>query len=329
MKILHISTDLKFITPFIEIINKYDKINQHKFIFISKDNKIKTQDNIVLINKKSQIIRVIVDFNQYNRIILHGLFSSIILKILFIQPWLFKKCYWVMHGGDFYFPEEQYWIKKQVIRKIRHFITYIKGDFEYVKKWYGAQGEYHEFFMYPSNLYKEHNFKKKTEDILNIQVGNSADPTNNHIEILEILAKDTHKNIKIYAPLNYGDQNYANNVISKGKELFGNKFIPVTEFMPINLYLDFLTNIDIAIFAHKRQQAMGNIITLLGLGKKIYIRDSISSWQFFKDINVQLFNYHNIKLDMLDNSTKEKNIKKIRSYFSEKTYIKQLKSFLN
>ena len=233
-----------------------------------------------------------------------------------------------MHGGDFYFPKEQNWIKRHVIRKIKHFITYIKDDFEYVKKWYGAEGKYHECFMYPSNLYKQHKLKKRTENTLNIQVGNSADPTNNHVEIFEFLKKNKHKNIKIYAPLNYGNQNYAKKVISKGKKIFGNKFVPITKFMPSNLYIDFLTDIDIAIFAHKRQQAMGNIITLLGLGKKVYIRDSISSWQFFKDINVKLFNYHNIQLEVLNNSTKEANMKKIRSYFSEETYIRQLRDFL-
>ena len=97
----------------------------------------------------------------------------------------------------------------------------------------------------------------------------------------------------------------------------------------MNSYLDFLGDIDIAIFAHKRQQAMGNIITLLGLGKKIYIRNNISSWQFFKDIDVQLFNYPNIKLDPLNNKIKEENIKTVKSFFSEENYIKQLKSFLN
>ena len=64
-----------------------------------------------------------------------------------------------MLGGDFYFPEKQRWFKKQVIKKIRHFVTYLKGEFELVKKWYGAKGTYHESFMYPSNLYKEYNIK--------------------------------------------------------------------------------------------------------------------------------------------------------------------------
>ena len=74
---------------------------------------------------------------------------------------------------------------------------------------------------------------------------------------------------------------------------------------------------------------MGNIITLLGLGKKIYIRESISSWQFFKNIDVRLFDYPNIELDSLDSIIKEANIQKIKSYFSKETYVKQLKSFLN
>lgn len=38
--------------------------------------------------------------------------------------------------------------------------------------------------------------------------------------------------------------------------------------MPFEEYLGLLAKIDIAILNHKRQQAMGNITTLLGLGKK-------------------------------------------------------------
>ena len=328
-KILHIATDLKFISPFIDTINKHDNINQHKFILITKENKIKPHEHITFINNKLQIIKIISNLNQNNKIILHGLFSNVLIRILFFQPWVIKRCYWVMHGGDFYFPEKQNWVKKQVIKKIRHFITYLKGDFEYVKKWYGAQGKYHECFMYPSNLYKQHNIKLQKDSALNIQVGNSADPTNKHIEVFEKLRKYKNKDIRIYVPLSYGDQNYANIVIAKGQDIFGDKFMPITDFMPMNKYLNFLGNINIAIFAHERQQAMGNIITLLGLGKKIYIRESISSWQFFKNIDVRLFDYPNIELDSLDSIIKEANIQKIKSYFSKETYVKQLKSFLN
>lgn len=211
-----------------------------------------------------------------------------------------------MWGGDFYFPEKQVWIKKQVIKRMGHFITYIKGDYFLAQKWYGASGEYHECFMYPSNLYKEHDIKQKELNTINIQIGNSADPSNNHLDVLSKLVKYKDENIQIFTPLSYGDQEYAKDVIAKGKELFGEKFVALTDFMPFEKYLEFLGEIDIAIFAHKRQQAMGNTITLLGLGKKVYMRSDISPWQLFNDIDVKVFDVDDIQIDTIDEQTKKK-----------------------
>lgn len=231
-----------------------------------------------------------------------------------------------MWGGDFYFPEKQGGFKKKVIRKMGHFVTYIKGDYEQVQKWYGAKGKYHECFMYPSNLYKEYDIKSKEHKTINIQLGNSADPTNNHIDVLEKLRVYKDEDIKIYAPLSYGNQGYAQSVILKGKELFGRKFIALTEFMVFDQYLEFLADIDIAIFAHKRQQAMGNTITLLGLGKKVYMRSDITPWKLFDGIGVKVFDVGNIKLELIDAQTKLKNQEKVKKYFSQKNYFTQLQN---
>lgn len=229
-------------------------------------------------------------------------------------------------GGDFYFPKKQSWIKKQIIKKMGHFITYIKGDYELVQKWYSSEGQYHECFMYLSNLYKEYEVGIKEENTINIQLGNSADPSNNHLEVLEQLIKYRNQNIKIFTPLSYGNQEYAKKVILRGKELFGDKFVPLTEFMPFEKYLEFLGEIDIAIFAHKRQQAMGNTITLLGLGKKVYMRSDITPWELFRDINVKVFDVQNIEIDLIDEQIKKANQQKIKNYFSEENYLKQLQN---
>jgi len=233
-----------------------------------------------------------------------------------------------MWGGDFYFPETQSWIKKQVIKRMGHFITYIKGDYELVKQWYGAKGKYHECFMYTSNLYKEYDIQLKTHDTINIQIGNSAGPTNNHLDILEKLKKFKDENIKIFAPLSYGDEETAKKVSAKGEELFGEKFIPLTEFIPFEKYLEFLGEIDIAIFAHKRQQAMGNTITLLGLGKKVYMRSDITPWQLFKDIDVKVYDVENIEIELIDDTTRIANKEKIKEYFSKEKLKIQLKDLL-
>ena len=184
----------------------------------------------------------------------------------------------------------------------------------------------HECFMYPSNLYKEYNVKPKEDGgIINIQVGNSADSTNNHIEVFEKLRKYKDWNIKIYVPLSYSDQDYVKGVIAKGKAIFGDKFIALIDFMPFEKYLDFLGAIDIAIFAHKRQQAMGNTISLLGMGKKVYMRNDITPWTLFGEIGVKVFDFNSIDLTPIKSEVMNENIKIIKSYFSEKKYIRQLK----
>jgi len=96
--------------------------------------------------------------------------------------------------------------------------------------------------------------------------------------------------------------------------------------MPFEKYLEFLGEIDIAIFAHKRQQAMGNTITLLGLGKKVYMRSNITPWQLFKDIDVKVFDVDDIKINLIDEQTQKENQEKIKEYFSKENYLNQLKN---
>jgi dTDP-N-acetylfucosamine:lipid II N-acetylfucosaminyltransferase len=326
-KILHISTDEKFINPFIDVIDNNFNINNHQFIFLSKSNSLSnTNQHVTHINKKRQIIKLSYLLNTSDKIILHGMFSHMLVNILFLQPWLLKKCYWVMWGGDLYFPERKSWVKKQIIKKIKHFVTFLKGDFELVKKWYKAKGEMHNCFMYPSNLFKEIPKLDKVNGnrAINIMIGNSADPTNNHIEILEKLRKFKGQDISIYAPLSYGDDRHAKLVTKKGKEIFGDKFITLTEFMDTDKYVEFLNNIDIAIFAHNRQQAMGNTISLLGMGKKVYMRNDITPCTFFSDIGVKVFDFNNIDLITIKSEVMNENIKIIKSYFSEDKYNRQL-----
>ena len=336
MLTVHLMHNQKFIMPFINFVNTHFDQGSQLFVIVGGRSEsefpIVRYENVVVLDRSALRYWNILNYFstlknilfKSNRIIIHSLYFPRISHFLFINKVFLKKCYWIMWGGDFYFPEKQSWFKKQVIKKIRHFITYLKGDFELAQKWYGTTGEYHECFMYPSNLYKDYVAPEVKHSSINILVGNSADSTNNHIEVLEKLLKYKNEDIKIFVPLSYGDEEYAKSVISTGKEIFGDKFIPLTEFMPFEKYLEFLGAIDIAIFAHKRQQAMGNTITLLGLGKKVYMRSDITPWQFFKDIDIEVFDVENIELDLIDEVIKQNNQKRVKVYFSKENYHKQL-----
>ena len=332
-KYIHIFPNEKFINSFVETIDLNFNIEEHFFIYLEgksiKEFPINFRDNnlIILSFKEFFIKRNTIQnkVEKSNKIFIHGFYKWYFILFLNLQNNILPKSYWIMWGSDLYefnknsiFDKLKTFFRKNSIKKIGNLVTYIEGDYELAKKWYGAIGNYHECFMYPSNLYKKYEIKEKKHTTINIQVGNSADSSNNHLKVFEKLKKYKDEDINIFVPLSYGDEKYAQDVILKGQELFGGKFKPMTDFMPFDKYLEFLGEIDIAIFAHRRQQAMGNIITLLGLGKKIYMQNDITPWKLFKDINVKVFDFDDIEIDLIDNNVKKENQQKIKKYFSKK-----------
>ncbi len=333
-KVLHICPLDKFIPSFIDFIKENFEFEQHIFFLRGDINQYPVQlsENIIYLKHSSQFISLISEMNKARKIILHSIFISKIVLLLGIQPWLLKKCYWMIWGGDLYYYQfrtrnfksniyEK--IRTFVIKRIGHFVTYIKGDYELAQKWYGAKGEYHECLMYTSNLYNECAVPHKAVEG-NILVGNSAAPTNNHLDVFEKLRPFKDENIKIYCPLSYGNDKYAAYVAKIGKDLFGDKFIPLFEFISFEKYLDLLGQIDMAIFAHKRQQAMGNTITLLGLGKKVYMRNDVTPWALFNELGVKVFDVCKFELTPLNESVRKNNQDKIKSHFSKATFSRQL-----
>jgi len=332
--ILHIMILDKFLPPFIDFVNEHFDASNHKFIFIGKpkyEYGLTPEHEVEWIDySEIESFKLLHYMYSAQKIILHGLWVNQIDELLFRHSWLLKKCYWVMWGGDFYFPEKQSWVKKQVIKKMGYLVTGTPGDYELAKKWYGAIGKHIKCFTYPSNLYKEYDIKPKSHSIINIQLGNSATDTNNHIEVLEkLLIKYKDKNIKIYVPLSYGDKEYAKIVISEGRKLFGEKFVPLTEFMPLEKYLEFLSRIDIAIFAHKRQQAFGNIITLLGMGKKVYLNKVSTINGVCREFNIKVFSLDEFNIELIDDKTRKLNIENVKKHFSKESLVRSLSYWIN
>lgn len=335
MKILHLMIYEKFMFPFINFVKDNFDLNNHLFLFSQGIPNISIPTELKSSIKCSENIEEIKKYiDKFPKIIIHGLWDSKIIDIFFSNPQYLKKSFWVMWGGDFYFPEKQHIKKKRVIKKMGNLITDIVGDYILAKKWYKTKGKLYRSFMYPSNLYKDLKSSERRENsYIKILVGNSSNPTNNHIETLEKLKKFRDENIKVYVPLSYGGGSigYINTVIQYGKSIFGSNFVPLTSFMPLNQYIEFLSSIDIGVFNVNRQQAVGNIISLLGFGKKVYIRDDTTMWNYFnKELNIKVFNFkEGISLEQLSGEESNTNIKKIQSYFSKENLKSQLEEIFN
>lgn len=349
--ILHIGNLDKFLSPFVDFINNEFQKENHFFYLTGDINEypINKNENVVVsssvsggrIARLARQLRLMSYLNRADKVIIHGLFNQDTIRTLALQPWVLKKCYWVIWGGDLYsFRKPKVGLKSRIQEKLKAFVikrfgylvTYIPGDAKLARKWYGARGEYRECLMYLSNVVdsKISENSKVHENVttsIKILVGNSTDPSNNHFEALDKLTKFKDEDIQIYVPLSYGRyQAHAKSVIEYGSNLFGDKFIPITKFMKIDEYKQFLGSIDIAIFNHKRQQAMGNTITLLSLGRTVFLQPEVSQTQLFENLGIKVFSVEQVSLNRLRPEKASQNIALVADNFSFEKIKKQWSS---
>lgn len=338
---LHIISNSVFTNKFIDFINTNFNEQEHIFLVTGglslEANKIVNKENVFCLHQQSVVRNLFYLFKMMSnskQIFLHGLFENRTMLLLLFFKRFANRSSWFIWGNDLYSYTTNNktkkekgieFVKKIIIKRFSRLVTYVYGDYELAKKWYGAKGQYAECIMYPSNLYQNIALKDNESDIINILLGNSADPTNNHEEVINILKRYKNSNIKIFCPLSYGDEKYAAKIRNIGNSFFGDKFVPIMDFLPYKEYLNLLSKINIAIFNHNRQQGMGNIISLLGLGKKVYIKDGISSLTTFRELGVEIFTVENINMHMLSETELKSNRNIIKEYFSEENYTKQLK----
>ena len=102
-----------------------------------------------------------------------------------------------------------------------------------------------------------------------ILLGNSASPTNNHIDILQLISAVDLGARRVIAPLSYGDQGYAAAVVEAGAELLGDNFVPVTGFLPLDKYNELLAECGTVIMGHRRQEGVGNVLRALWQGARL------------------------------------------------------------
>jgi len=334
-KILHVMILDKFLAPFINFVDEHFGRDGHHYVFITSEKYqygLTPEHNVEFLYTDDDIFITLLEYMQIaKKIILHGLWRDKVDILLYFNQIILKKCYWFMWGGDFYFPETKSKIKSKIIQKMGYLVNVLENEYNLVKVWYKAEGRYIQSFGYPSNIFNHKKFhtSQKNTNTLYILIGNSATETNHHREIFKTLEKYKNENIKIFAPLSYGNQEYAKEIAIEGKRIFKNKFTAIFDFMKYELYFQFLSTIDIAIFAHNRSQGMGNTINLLGLGKKVYIKTTVTPWSFFKDKNIEIFDFEKIELSILDKKIQNSNTKNISSFFSEETLVKQLKTIFH
>ena len=292
--ILHLFPAEKFTKDYINRIYQLFNREDHIFIIYGKLkeeyrlNEITEKENVIftkkLYNLGKRFKELII---SSTKVICHSLFFNL-LDLIMLNKVISKSqatLSWFIWGKDLYEdydksksfkgillvkPLMKEIVRKSLIKKVDIFIT--TGDYEVLQKRYKLKtGAKQMEAQYTYKLLKVIN-KEKNEKT-NVMVGHSATETCRHIDTFQILKKYAGK-IKVYCPLSYPQNDtYINKVSAIGKNIFGDDFIAMTNFMKYEEYVDFLNSMDIGVFNNNRQQGMGNITNLLYLGKKLYLSE--------------------------------------------------------
>jgi len=345
MYIVHLMLADKFTLPLKQDLQSLFNSDQHHFLILGQTKKSNSCETVLGNPSPLNVIRNIwhvgIQFTKADLILLHGL---PVLYYFLLFPFALKKIAWIIYGGaDLYLhkPFKASLIAKflkalrnLVLKNVKIHLTHIKGDSDLANEMYHSNARWLYHPVYLSNVVDcqlgETIKKTNPKGEIVILVGNSTDPSNHHLEIFEWLKG--MELIQIYCPLSYGTYNdYKEKVKQKGFELFGERFIPIEQFMQFEEYKSFLASIDVAIFNHKRQEAMGVTLTLLSLGKEVYVNDNTTSFQSLKERGFQLFSNALITTERSKLATRnvDVNASLLKRYYSKQVWEAQWKQVYN
>ncbi|WP_343804292.1 TDP-N-acetylfucosamine:lipid II N-acetylfucosaminyltransferase [Marinobacterium maritimum] len=205
-------------------------------------------------------------------VFIHGLFYDWQIELLKRVP-NNKKVAWVMWGGDFYGAIKSREVRSFINEKIDFVSTGLKQEQELFDQYFDKKPKLSAVYSFGFENITE---STSTDDV--IFVGNSGDPSNNHMEMLEALAsKKDIEQYKIVVPFTYnGTADYIEQLREKVRSLGLNNVEFLTQQLDRESYYRLLSKASLYISAHDRQQGFGHITACLYFGVPVVIKDYIN-----------------------------------------------------
>lgn len=200
-----------------------------------------------------------------------------------------NKTMWLQWGGESSFEGETLSNLRAMLSHVSFF--WPENAYEALLK--NTKQEREWFRKVPGNCAYDYVSINEDEEIadgqeINILLGHSAYPHVDHRRGLEVLRRFASENIKVYCPLNYGSftREEKESLIDFGKQILGEKFVPLLEHVETSQWYGFLSKIDILLMPLKRMAGGTTIRFLYMLGKKIYVSDEIKELLYNSGIQV-------------------------------------------
>jgi len=234
--------------------------------------------------------------------------------------------------------ELKLYLLKKTIRKISFLSTVITSEKIIIDTIFNLKCNYVPF-NYFGDMFNSADYEKyriSGAEFKNILLGNSAAPTNNHIEAINLLSKFKFNEQKIYTPLSYGAEiKYIDKIKLHGTEKLGENFLPLDKILPFNEYFELISSCSVCIMNHYRQNGMGNVIFMLWIGSKVFLSEKNPSFLFLKNLGLIIYSIeidiesnNNVSIfDSLKDAEKLNNKKIIEEQYGYDIILKRIRNF--
>ena len=186
-------------------------------------------------------------------------------------------------------------VRSAFLKRLNYFCHWNEMDLDRVKEAYPCNAVFRPFFYdFGFDKFPAEVLPLSLEGTKTIFLGNSASLPNNHIDALHALKHLKNEDIKIICPLSYGNAGYGDHVAKVGREIFGDRFSDLRQYMPISEYFNMIKNLDLVIMYHNRTQAAANIFAFLRMGKKVYLKKESTIFSLAEVHGIKVFDANEI-----------------------------------
>jgi dTDP-N-acetylfucosamine:lipid II N-acetylfucosaminyltransferase len=306
---LHIVPDNVFINKFYSNLQELNIVDNNKIVVRTNNNKLKNIKHDLPFGKlyTNEFDALAGDTKYYSKVFIHQ-FTPLLYRWAAANS--FQELNWMVWGSDLYnlafvntplyekltkrylhrrwsmksflyrmkvsFLHDRY--RKEAYSKVANVLTWMASEYDFARRHIPDLRAGHEFFFYendmPYQLLDEimlrQSFEAKEQPVYIL--GNSATLELNHLDAVAFMEKEKVC-ADLWIPVSYGDWHYARFLKKNLSFYTGGTLRFIDEYLDFGQYLQLLNEADGLIMNNIRPQGYGNILTMMYLGKKIFLND--------------------------------------------------------
>lgn len=152
-----------------------------------------------------------------------------------------------------------------------------------------------------------------------LMLGNSANPSNNQVDYLDVLSGCLTQIDHLILPLSYGNTSYGDWVEQKF-QASGLRTTILRNLIPAKEYERITDEVDVFIMGQLRQQGLGNILQALFKGKTVYLNPKGVNFKYFHSRGFSVFDTNNLQsgIELIPSEGQFQNAQLVKKFWNQK-----------